>query len=43
MGQVDVAEFGIGLAAAVALDAFVLPGDGCGTISLAVALHRTGH
>ena len=37
MGQVDVAEFGIGLAAAVALDAFVLR-----TVLVPAVMHRFG-
>ena len=37
MGQVDIAEFGIGLAAAVALDAFVLR-----TVLVPAVMHRFG-
>src|SRR6185312_13681280 len=37
LGQVDVAEFGIGLAAAVALDAFVLR-----TVLVPALMHRFG-
>ena len=37
IGQVDIAEFGIGLAAAVALDAFVLR-----TVLVPAVMHRFG-
>jgi RND superfamily putative drug exporter len=37
MGQVDIAEFGIGLAAAVALDAFVLR-----TVLVPAVMHMCG-
>jgi RND superfamily putative drug exporter len=37
MGQVDIAEFGLGLAAAVALDAFVLR-----TVLVPAVLHMCG-